>query len=143
MKVKYVLKSKKAFTLLESIIGLLCMSVIVLLLLSMVKLMEKNNLNNYYINNIATITSRMSDDFLISKEYFTSYNQLEIKTIDEQSIQYTCFDKKLVRSVNHMGTETLISNLESCSITNNNDNAIFNIKALGKEFKVYAGDHQI
>lgn len=141
---KFVL-ANKGYTLLETLIGLIVLGVLMTLLLAMVQMMSKNNINNYFNRNVSVIVTKLENDFIAAKSTTLDNGKLKIDQYSgDKKVTYKCQGKKLVRRVNGLGGETLIDNLDSCSISSINDKSYkINItyKKLSKE--LYVGKNKM
>ena len=118
---KFVL-ANKGYTLLETLVGLIVLGVLMTLLLAMVQMMNKNNVNNYFNRNVSVIVTKLENDFIAAKSTSLEEGKLKMELYSgDKKVTYKCQGNKLVRRVNGLGGETLIDNLDSCSINSIDD----------------------
>lgn len=143
-KLKSVLLNNQAYTLLECIMGLFVLTIVVMMLMFMVQVMQKNNINNYFNRNTTSLINTLEADFLASKKATVTLGVLDLEVLEEnKTISYACSSSKLVRRVNYLGGETVISDLDACSISSKDDQIFIKVKYLGKEKEIYVGKAKI
>ena len=74
---KFVL-ANKGYTLLETLIGMIVLGVLMTLLLAMVQMMNKNNINNYFNRNVSVIVTKLENDFIAAKSTTLDNGKLKI-----------------------------------------------------------------
>ncbi len=140
MKSKYVLLNNKGYTLLECIMGMFVLSFVIIMLMFMIQVMHKNNVNNYFNRNITSLVNTLESDFLSAKKADVKLGILDLEVLEEnKTISYVCSTDKLVRRVNYLGGETVISDLDSCHIFNKDDNIFVKLKYKDKVKEIYVG----
>lgn len=135
---KFVLKNNQGFTLLEGIIGLLCYSIIAILLLILILVMNKNNINNYEKNHISMINNQIENDLLASKKIIKNGNKLEFYNYnDENKIDYSCGINSFSRKKHNAGTNKLISGISFCKIIEQEKQYYLQFYYNDKKYKIY------
>lgn len=140
MKLKSVLLNNKGYTLLECIMGMFVLSFVIIMLMFMIQVMHKNNINNYFNRNITSLVNTLESDFLSAKKADVKIGILDLEVLEEnKTISYVCSTNKLVRRVNYLGGETVISDLDSCHIFSKDDNIFVKLKYKDKVKEIYVG----
>lgn len=135
---KFALTNNLGFTMLEAIVGMLVLSVIIFLLMSLILVMNKNNINNYFNRNTATINQMMATDVDASNKLEIKLGMIILKPLNQdKKVTYQCQGKKLVRRVNGLGGETLISNLDRCHVREEGSGALLILKMGTLEKEIY------
>ncbi len=130
---KYVLNNK-GFTLLETLIGLVVFSLIIIMMLNFLNVLKFNLTNNYETKQVVLFLSKVQEDILETKKVVeVSNDKLTLKNYLNENITYVKDKNRLIRKKNNQGYEIILNELENIKFEYINNILYVNLKFKNSE----------
>lgn len=135
MIMKKFVPKRKAFTLLEALMGLFIMSILCMLLLTFMNINKYQQIDNKELEQITLFIIQVQKDLSNSKEAIVTKDMLTLINEEEQRITYQYDRKRLIRQVNKKGYQITLNNLDKIKFYQ--DKKIIKIKVIFQNKEKY------